>query len=295
MIFRGLAAYPITPADPDGRVDVEGLSRLVAPLVAAGVDAVGLLGSTGTYAYLSRAERRRAVAAAAEVVAGRAPLMVGVGALRTDEAVALARDAEAAGADALLLAAVSYTPLTEAEVERHVLTLAGATGLPICLYDNPSTTNFAFSPALVERLATAPTIRAVKRPPDPAGEAAGAVAALRARLPAGFSIGCSGDWIAAETLLAGGDMWHGVAAGLLPGPALALTRAAMAGDAAEAARLDAAFAPLWALFREFGSLRVAYAMAPALGVSDAAPPLPLLPLGAGDRARVAAALEALAI
>jgi 4-hydroxy-tetrahydrodipicolinate synthase len=295
MIFRGLAAYPITPADADGRVDVDGLSRLVAPLVAAGVDAVGLLGSTGTYVYLSRPERRRAVAAAVEVAAGRTPLMVGVGALRTDEAVALARDAEAAGADALLLAAVSYTPLTEAEVERHVLTVAGATGLPLCLYDNPSTTKFAFSPALIERLAAAPTIRAVKRPPDASGEAAAAISALRARLPAGFSIGSSGDWAASEALLGGADMWHGVAAGLLPKPALRLTRAAIAGDAAEAERRDAAFAPLWALIREFGSLRVAYAMAGILGVSDAAPPLPLLPLGPADRDRVAAALGALTV
>ena len=82
--FTGLSAFPITPSDADGRVDADALRRLLAPLVAAGVDSIGLLGSTGTYAYLARAERRRAVAVAADAVGGRVPLLVGVGALRTD-------------------------------------------------------------------------------------------------------------------------------------------------------------------------------------------------------------------
>ncbi|MDG5719177.1 dihydrodipicolinate synthase family protein, partial [Acinetobacter baumannii] len=90
----------ITPSDAEGRVDETGLRRLLERLAEAQVDSVGLLGSTGTYAYLSRDERRRAVTIAAEVVDGRVPILVGIGALRTDEAIRLARDARAAGADA---------------------------------------------------------------------------------------------------------------------------------------------------------------------------------------------------
>ena len=74
------------------------LRRLVARLVAAGVDSIGLLGSTGTYAYLTRAERRRALDTALAEAAGRTPIVVGIGALRTDAAVKLAQDAKAAGA-----------------------------------------------------------------------------------------------------------------------------------------------------------------------------------------------------
>ena len=73
----------------------------------AGVDSIGLLGSTGVYAYLGREERGRAVQAAVECLQGRVPLLVGVGALRTDEAEDLARDAEGYGADALLMAPVA--------------------------------------------------------------------------------------------------------------------------------------------------------------------------------------------
>src|SRR5690242_6394595 len=103
-IFYGLSAFPITPADERGRVDTDAQGALLERLCAAGVDSIGLLGSTGIYAYLTREERRRAVAAAIKCVASRVPVIVGVGALRTDQAQDLARDAEVAGADALLLA-----------------------------------------------------------------------------------------------------------------------------------------------------------------------------------------------
>ncbi|MBN8933675.1 MAG: dihydrodipicolinate synthase family protein, partial [Rhizobium pusense] len=124
--FRGLSAFPITPADEAGRVDVEAFSALIERLDVAAVDSVGILGSTGIYMYLTREERRRAIEAAAAILKGRRILMAGVGALRTDEAVALARDAEAAGADALLLAPVSYTPLTQEEAYHHFAAVAGA-------------------------------------------------------------------------------------------------------------------------------------------------------------------------
>jgi dihydrodipicolinate synthase/N-acetylneuraminate lyase len=58
--FRCLSAFPLTPADPDGRVDAQALSRLLERLCEAKVDSIGLLGSTGIYAYLSPEERSRA-------------------------------------------------------------------------------------------------------------------------------------------------------------------------------------------------------------------------------------------
>lgn len=290
-MFRGLSAFPITPSHPDGTVDVEGLNLLLDRLQQAGVDSVGLLGSTGTYAYLSRPERRRAVEAAAERLRGRTPLIVGVGALRTDEAEALARDAKAAGADGLLLAPVSYTPLLEEEVFQHFRAVARASSLPICIYNNPSTTRFTFSAELIERLSEVPGIMALKNPAPPPAEAAEEILALRTRLPESFSIGYSGDWNCAAALLAGGDAWYSVVGGLLPEPALKLTRAAQMGDRAEAERLDGLFHPLWALFKELGSLRVMYAAADLLGLSRLHPPRPLLPLSLSDRERVGSALR----
>jgi 4-hydroxy-tetrahydrodipicolinate synthase len=70
-------------------------------------------------------------------------------------------------------------------------------------------------------------------------------------------------------------------------------RAAQAGDADEARRLDAAFQPLWALFKEFGSIRVVYAAANALSVTACEPPRPILSLTNAERQRVEEVLSAL--
>src|SRR5215218_2688469 len=145
LILEGLSAFPITPSNATGHVDVAALRKLVARLCAARVNSIGLLGSTGTYAYLSRSERRRALEAALDAVSGQVPVLVGVGALRTDEAVRLAQDAKAAGAHAGLLAPVSYTPLTDDEVFEHFAMVARESRLPLCIYDNPGTTHFRFS------------------------------------------------------------------------------------------------------------------------------------------------------
>jgi 4-hydroxy-tetrahydrodipicolinate synthase len=114
-------------------------------------------------------------------------------------------------------------------------------------------------------------------------------------VPPGFSVGFSGDWNATEALIAGGDAWYSVAAGLFPNACLAIVRAAQAGDATEARRLDAAMQPLWTLFKEFSSLRVMYAAAEITGVSDAAPPRPILPLPAAAKHRITQVLKDLAL
>jgi 4-hydroxy-tetrahydrodipicolinate synthase len=288
--LTGLSAFPITPADADGRIDLVALRALLAPLVKAGVHSIGLLGSTGTYPYLSRCERRRALEVAIEEVGGRIPIVVGVGALRTDEAVRLAQDAQAVGAAAGLLAPVSYTPLMDDEVFEHFATVARESRLPLCIYDNPSTTHFAFNPVLVGRISHLSGVLAVKSP-APAPEAvASHLAALRVVVPDGFSLGYSGDWNSVEALLAGGDAWYSVAAGLFPETCMAIVRAIQSGRADEARRLNAGFQSLWNLFKEFSSLRVMYAAADILGICSAQPPRPILPLLPDARRTVAETL-----
>jgi len=289
-LFEGLSAFPITPADPSGRVDTVALARVLNRLAEARVDSIGLLGSTGAYAFLTREERRRAVEAAMATVGGRIPVIVGVGALRTDDAQALARDARAAGANGLLLAPVSYTPLRDEEVYAHFAAVAEAGELPLAIYNNPGTTRFTFSRELIGRLSEVANIAAVKMPLPADGDFAGELDAIRSVTSPSFRIGYSGDWDCAASLLAGGDAWYSVAAGLLPVETLALARAAQSGDVAQTQRLNAAFEPLWSLFREFGSFRVVYVIAELLGLCKVEPPRPVLPLPDTARDRVAAAL-----
>ncbi|KQP24221.1 dihydrodipicolinate synthase family protein [Methylobacterium sp. Leaf100] len=293
ILPNGLSAFPITPADPSGCVDVGALRRLVTPLRDAGVDSIGLLGSTGSYPYLSRQERRRAVEAALDAVGTDVPILVGVGALRTDEAVALAQDARAMGAAAGLLAAISYTPLTEDEVFAHFVTVARESGLPLCIYDNPGTTHFAFTAALVGRLSREPGVIAVKSPACAPPEITAHLQGLREAVTAGFSLGYSGDWNTVEALLAGADTWYSVMGGLFPQTAMAIVRAIRTGDHTAARELDVRLQPLWSLFKEFSSLRVIYAYADALGVCHTDPPRPILPLPDRARDRVVQTLRGL--
>jgi 4-hydroxy-tetrahydrodipicolinate synthase len=293
MVLKGLSAFPITPSDSGGRVDAPGLRRLLGPLLKAGVDSVGLLGSTGSYPYLAREERRLALETALEETGGEIPVLVGIGALRTDDAIGLARDAKAAGAAAGLLAPVSYTPLNDDEVFEHFSSVARASGLPLCIYDNPATTHFTFSPALLGRLSRVPGIVAAKSPAPERSAVAEHLGALRRLVPEHFSLGYSVDWNAAEALLAGGDAWYSVAGGIFPERCAALVRAAERGDAAEVRQIDAAFRPLWDLFREFSSLRVVYAVADLLGLCRAEPPRPILPLPDNARRKVEATVAKL--
>lgn len=292
-LFRGISGFPITPCDVQGNVDQPALARVLEPLCHAGLQSVGFLGSTGSYAYLSLDQRRAALTAALACIRGRVPVICGVGALRTDHAVDLARDAAAQGAAGLLLAPVSYTPLTQDEAFAHFSAVATATDLPICIYNNPSTTHFQFSHDLMARLAALPTIAAVKMPLPASGDFGAEIAALRARLPRDFVIGYSADWGARPALLAGADAFFSVASGFAPDRFLKMAQPAMAGDADTAAAQDVAFAPMWDLFRDHGSLRVAHLAASILGRADAAPQRPILPLPDHEKPRVRAALQAL--
>jgi 4-hydroxy-tetrahydrodipicolinate synthase len=287
-LFSGLSAFPITPASAAGEVIEAELQALVRNIEAGGADSIGLLGSTGAYMFLSRDQRRRAVATAVSA-ATAIPVMVSVGALRSDEAQALARDAEAEGASALLLAPVSYARLTEEEVFQHFLAVASVSALPLCIYSNPGTTGFAFRPDFVARLATIPTVSAIKLPLPSTGDVASDLAAFRAAGP-GLALGYSGDWGCKDALLAGADGWFSVVGGLFPRQAVALTAAAMKGDREEADRLDAVFAGLWELLRAHGGLRVMHAAANLLGHSQAQPPRPLLGLDDAELRRLAPVL-----
>jgi 4-hydroxy-tetrahydrodipicolinate synthase len=292
--IRGLSAFPITPSDDSGRIDTAGLQMLLEQLVSAGVDSIGLLGSTGSYPFFTRAERRRAIEAAVECVAGRVPLLVGVGALRTDEAVALAADAVQAGAAAGLLAPVSYAPLQDEEVFQHFQAVA-STGLPLCIYNIPGTTHFTFSTALVGRLAALPGVVAVKNPAPISAEIDSVLAALRAVVPAEFSVGFSVDLNAAAALLAGGDAWYSVLAGIYPATCLRLTRAAQAGQVEEVNRLSSLLKPVGDLFATHTSFRVVHHAATLAGIPNARPVRPVLALS-GDAARqVTRVLEDLAL
>lgn len=250
MEFTGLSAFPLTPLSGE-EIDWHSFERIIGKLVAAKVDSLGVLGSTGSYPYLSREERRKVIETAVEHAQG-IPVMAGIGALRTRDVLALTDDAQKAGASAVLLAPVSYQPLSDEEVFSLYESVSQTLSVPLCIYHNPRTTQFTFSPELLARIAGLPRVSAVKVPPAAVGQ----IASLRARLPGHITLGISGDASAVEGLIAGCDMWCSVIGGLFPQPAMQMVEAVSRGDLTKARELSNALAAIWALFNLHGGQRV---------------------------------------
>ena len=293
-MFSGLSAFPLTPMNENG-LDEVAFARLIERLSAAGVDAIGALGSTGNYAYLLPTERMR-IAQLAVAHAGPVPVMIGIGALRTRDVLALAEQAQHVGASAVLLAPVSYQALSSEEVFTLYETVTRTLSIPLCVYDNPGTTHFTFSDELHGRIAQLPNVRSIKIPGVPlSAEAAKArIDRLRARISSHVTIGISGDAYAAQGLNCGCEAWYSVLGGLFPETALALVRAAQAGDGSEVLRQSERLQPLWALFKQYGSLRVMATAARLMGlVTSPALPLPLQPLNDAGCQQLAKLLDTL--
>jgi 4-hydroxy-tetrahydrodipicolinate synthase len=297
MVFNGLVAYPITPFHADGAVNFPELRRHIAELAVSGVDAITVLGSSGSFAYLDRQERadvvRHAVEAAAEADADL-PVTAGVSAVGTREILQHAADAAAAGARGLVLSAVSYIPLSVDEVAAQTRTVAAATELPICLYNNPDTTRFEFPLELVAELAQLPNVTAFK------DAAAGPdIFALRCRalkdlVPDGFSYGLSGDLRIAEDEFAA-DAWHSGPAALLPQPYLRLRRAVLSGVKADIEAAKEELLPVLRALADLRKLSGLHSLARACGIDAGDPRLPLLPIPGSeqrDLARLVDDLEA---
>nr|WP_314420306.1 dihydrodipicolinate synthase family protein [uncultured Erwinia sp.] len=287
-MFTGLSAFPLTPITAAG-IDEKGFVNILQRIVDAQADSAGVLGSTGSYAYLTREQRKR-IAALAKQTLGKIPMMVCIGAVGTDEVLRLAEDAQQAGASALLLPALSYQKLNDDDVFGLFETVTQRVSLPVCIYDNPGTSHFEFSDALHGRIAALSGVKSVKIPGVPGQPEAARerVTHLRQQLPAGVTIGVSGDAFAGLGLNAGCEAWYSVCGGLFPHTAKVMTDAAARGDNAQVTALSERLNPLWDLFRKHGgSIRVIAAAAGIIGLTEIdCLPRPLRSLGAADVAEI---------
>ena len=121
MTFTGLVAYPITPFQQGGRLDLESFGSYVGRLSRSGVDALVVLGSSGSFAYLSGEERAEVVGVAVEAARGSGvPVGAGISAMTTREVLEMAYAAENGGADGLVLNPLSYIPLVSQEIADQV-------------------------------------------------------------------------------------------------------------------------------------------------------------------------------
>ncbi|MEU3844461.1 4-hydroxy-tetrahydrodipicolinate synthase [Streptomyces sp. NPDC028635] len=158
---RALCAM-ITPFTEEGALDVAGARRLATHLVAEGCEGLVLSGTTGESPTTSDAEKAELISAVREAVGERASVVAGVGTADTRHTIALALEAEKAGADGVLLVTPYYSRPPQDAIEAHFLEVADATALPVMLYDIPARTGTRIAPRTMLRLAEHPRIVAVK-------------------------------------------------------------------------------------------------------------------------------------
>ncbi|MFC4728615.1 4-hydroxy-tetrahydrodipicolinate synthase [Coralloluteibacterium thermophilus] len=241
MRLSGSITALATPFDAAGDVDVRAWRALVEAQVAHGTQGIVVAGSTGEAATLDDAEYLGLIESAADVVAGRIPVLAGTGQSGTRKTVALTRRAAEAGADMALVVTPPYVRPTQEGLLAHYRAVAEEGGLPVVLYNVPPRTGGDLLPETVAALATHPRIVGIKEArAEP--ERMQALLALRGE---GFSVLSGDDPTFCRAMLAGADGVISVASNVVPASFRLLADRAAAGEADSARALDAALAPLY--------------------------------------------------
>lgn len=177
-VFGRLLTAMVTPMTADGEVDLDRAGQLAARLVDdQGNDSLLVNGTTGESPTTSDQEKSALVRTVKHAVGDRAQVVAGVGTNDTRHTVELARQAEQAGADGLLVVTPYYSKPSQAGLIGHFTTVADATGLPVMLYDIPGRTGTAISPETFMTLSEHPRIVAVKDAKGKVVESAQVIAA----------------------------------------------------------------------------------------------------------------------
>ncbi|AGL20298.1 4-hydroxy-tetrahydrodipicolinate synthase [Actinoplanes sp. N902-109] len=250
--FGRVITAMVTPFHPDGSLDLDGAARLATWLVDEQQhDALILSGTGGESPTTSDAEKEALVRAVVEAVAGRAQIIAGVGTNNTAHTVELARSAEKAGADGLLVVTPYYNKPPQAGLLKHFTTVADAVGVPVMLYDIPHRSGIPIATETLVRAAEHPNIVAVK---DAKGDIAATSDVLR-RTDLAFYSGEDASTL--PWLAIGGSGVVGTSTHFIAPQTKEMILAFERGDVAAALRLHQQLLPLFTgIFRTQGTILV---------------------------------------
>jgi 4-hydroxy-tetrahydrodipicolinate synthase len=290
--FHGVFPYVVSPIDASGEVDAPVLARLCDDLVKAGVHGLAPLGSTGEFAYLSWAQRRRVVEVVIEATKGRVPVVAGVASTTIVDAVAQAREFERMGCDGILAILEAYFPVADEGIYAYFKAIADAVSLPITLYTNPNFQRSDLSLPVINRLSHVPNIRYIKDASVNTGRLLSIINLVQGRM----EVFAASAHIPACVMMIGGVGWMAGPACVAPRQSVELYDLCRRGDWTAAMEKQRT---LWTLNQAFAKYNLAACIKGGLALQGYAvgaplpPQAPLSPEGIEDVRRALLAIEAL--
>jgi 4-hydroxy-tetrahydrodipicolinate synthase len=283
--FKGVFTALVTPFR-NGAIDQAAFVSLVERQIDAGVHGLVPVGTTGESATLSHIEHRRVISLAAEMAAGRVPVIAGAGSNSTAEAIELVGHAKACGADAALLVTPYYNRPSQEGLFQHYSAIASAVDIPLIVYNVPSRTSVDIDNDTLARLAKLANIVGIK---DATADMARA--SQQRRL-----IGPEWNMLSGDDASALGYMAHGghgcisVTANVAPGPCARFFDACLAGDWTAALTIQDRLIRLHkALFADASPAPTKFALA-HLGLCADDTRLPIAPCAESAKPEILAAM-----
>ncbi len=280
MQFDGIYTPLVTPYHDDFSLNADALADTVEHLVAASVHGIIVAGTTGEYYAQTPEERIDMMHRVKTLIAGRIPLIVGTGAIRTEDSIAYAEAAKSIGADALLVATPPYAYPTGREIALHALAIDRAADLPIMLYNYPGRMSVNMDEDCLDRLGKSPNFCAVK-------ESSGDVNRLHmlARDYPHIALSCGMDDQALEFFAWGARSWVCAGSNFAPEAHIALHRACVVdGDFTTGRAIMSAMLPLMRVLEQGGKFVQCIKHGLTMRGIPAGPPRkPLQPLNKDDK------------
>lgn len=291
-LISGSAVALVTPFRQDRSIDTDALRALVRFQAEAGTDMVIPCGTTGESPTLSAEEQSLIIRTVREEAGDRLIVAAGAGTNATDHAVELAKNAEKAGATAILSVAPYYNKPSQEGIYQHYRCIAEAVSVPVIIYNVPGRTGSNVAASTILRLARDyGNITAVKEASDNIAQ----ITELLEERPEHFSVLTGEDMLILPFMAMGGDGVISVAANQVPTAVKQLVEAARAGRLEEARAINSRYRRLFRLnFIESNPVPVKYALA-LMGMIEEVYRLPLVPLADGNKLLLKEELQSLGL
>ena len=280
MKFEGIYTPLVAPFFDDFTLNHDAMQQTVDLLVNAGVHGIIVAGTTGEYYAMTMKERGYMMGVAKEMIAGRVPMIIGTGAIRTEDSVEYARQAKLHGADAILIATPPYAYPTGREIALHALAIDREANLPAMLYNYPGRMSVNMDEECLDRLGRSPNFCAIK-------ESSGDPNRLHmlARDYPHIALSCGMDDQALEFFAWGARSWVCAGSNFAPEAHIALYQAcAVEGDFTKGRAIMSAMLPLMRVLEQGGKFIQCIKHGLTMRGVDVGPPRkPLQPLNKDDK------------